>query len=1181
MKSEASAVESPQAVPVPAAGVAALDDKYALTGGRAFMSGIHALVRLLMTQKRRDAAAGLNTGGFVSGYRGSPLGGLDQELWRQKKRLDRHDIVFQPGVNEDLAATSVWGSQQLGLSPGARRDGVFAMWYGKGPGADRCGDVFRHANAAGTAKFGGVLAVVGDDHAAKSSTMPHQTEHLFKAMMMPVLAPADVQDFLDLGVHGFALSRYSGCWVAFKAINDTVESSASVETADDRAQVRVPDDFEIPPDGLNIRWPDPPPEQERRLLEFKLYAALAYCRANRLNRVVLDSPAPRLGIIAAGKAYLDARQALDELGLDDDAAARVGLRMMKVGMPWPLEAESVHNFALGLDEILVVEEKRQLLEYQLKEQLYNWREDVRPRVIGKFDEKGEWALPHGEWLLPARMELTPAQIARVIAARIARFHDSPAIRDRLAFLERKEKSLARAPAAAVRAPFYCAGCPHNGSTRVPEGARALAGIGCHYMALWIHPGNKTFSQMGGEGAAWIGQSPFTDEKHVFVNLGDGTFFHSGSLAIRAAVAAGVSATYKILHNDAVAMTGGQPADGDASPAAISRQVAAEGARKIVVVSDAPIPNRRDFAPSCEFRPRRDMAKIQRELRAFPGVSVILYVQTCAAEKRRRRKRGILPRPARRMFINPEVCEGCGDCGEASNCVAVVPLETRLGRKRRIDQFACNQDYACADGLCPSFISVEGGEISRRSSAPPPPPSPPEPPEIPRPGPESFGVLAGGVGGAGVVTVGAVLGMAAHLDGLGVTVLGQTGLAQKGGAVMSHIRIARRQRDIHAVRLAAGEADLVLAMDAMVAAGFDSVAKIREGKTRVLLDPNPAVASDFVRDPAWRFPLDESMKILKAAAGADAVELQSAAALCEGLQGDAGSANIFLLGGAWQRGWLPVSRESLARAIEMNGAAVEKNRAAFEWGRLAAADPAAAARAAGIAAAGESEGGKFGESEGVEGVEGVVEFRAAHLEAYQDAALARRYRAWVGRVRAAEADAGGDGALARAAARGYHKLLACKDEYEVARLLSGREGMRAVRENFGDGARLTFHLSPPVFAPPESDGRPRKYAMAGWWALPALRVLAGMRRLRGTPLDLFARLPERRAERALLAEYERDMDFVLGRLRAETLPTAAKLAALPESILGFGAVKAAAMRRAAARRAELLKEIRSAGTEARP
>ncbi len=635
-----------------------LDDKYALERGRVYLTGTQALVRLPIMQRQRDAAAGLNTACFISGYRGSPLGGLDQGLWGARRFLERNHIRFQPAINEELGATAVWGSQQIGLFPGAKYDGVFALWYGKGPGVDRSGDALKHGNAAGSAPHGGVLLLAGDDHTCKSSTLPHQSEYAFMDACIPVLNPSGVQEILDLGLYGWAMSRYSGCWVAFKTIAETVDSSASVEIGPERTEIVLPDDFEMPPGGLNIRWPDQPLDQEFRLHKYKLYAALAFARANRLDRIVIDSPRPRFGIVTTGKSYLDVRQALDDLGIDDAHAAEIGFRLYKVAMSWPLEREGIRHFAEGLEEILVVEEKRAVIENQFKEQLYNWREDVRPRVIGKFDE-------NRNWILPSNGELTPAQIARVIAQRIARFHTSPRIAERLAFLEAKERQLGGNIVPFSRTPYFCSGCPHNTSTKVPEGSRALAGIGCHYLSQFMDRSTATFTQMGGEGAPWIGQAPFTETQHIFANLGDGTYAHSGVLAVRAAVAAKVNITYKLLFNDAVAMTGGQPLDGGLTVPVLTRQLAAEGVRRIVVVTDEPdkyAPGV-DFAPGTAVRHRDDLDAVQRELREIEGVTAIVYDQTCAAEKRRRRKRGRFPDPAKRVFINDLVCEGCGDCSK--------------------------------------------------------------------------------------------------------------------------------------------------------------------------------------------------------------------------------------------------------------------------------------------------------------------------------------------------------------------------------------------------------------------------------------------------------------------------------------------------------------------------------------
>ncbi|BAO28452.1 indolepyruvate ferredoxin oxidoreductase family protein [Sulfuritalea hydrogenivorans] len=1125
-----------------------LEDKYALASGRVFLTGTQALVRLLLLQRQRDALAGLNTAGYVSGYRGSPLGGLDQALWKARPHLAQSHVVFQPGVNEDLAATALWGTQQVNLSPGAKHDGVFGMWYGKGPGVDRCGDVFKHANSAGTWKHGGILAVAGDDHAARSSTVAHQSEHAFKAAMMPVLVPAGVQDYLDLGLHGWAMSRYSGCWVGFKAVADTVESSASVDISPDRVRIVLPDDYALPAGGLNIRWPDDRLLQEARLLDHKLYAALAYCRANKLNQVVIDAPNPRLGIITTGKSYLDVRQAFDDLGIDDALAAEIGIRLYKVGMVWPLESDGVRRFAEGLEEILVVEEKRQLIEYQLKEELYNWREDVRPRVIGKFDEKGEWALPNGRWLLPASGELSPAQIARVIADRIGRHFTSPRIRERLAIIEAKERSAAPAIQVA-RTPYFCPGCPHNTSTCVPEGSRALAGIGCHFMVLWMNRSTATYSHMGGEGAAWMGQAPFTEQRHVFVNLGDGTYFHSGSLAIRAAVASGVNATYKILYNDAVAMTGGQPVDGNLTVPQIAHQLHAEGVHHVVVVTDgtARAYGHPDLPHGVPIRHRDELDAIQREMRECPGVSAIIYDQTCAAEKRRRRKRGKMIDPPRRLFINEAVCEGCGDCGVQSNCLAVVPVETEFGRKRAIDQSACNKDYSCEKGFCPSFVSVLGGGVKKGRGlagstnggdfiAVPPAPtlaSTADP----------YGILITGVGGTGVVTIGALIGMAAHIDGKGVTVLDMTGLAQKGGAVFSHVRICDDPEAIHAVRVATGEADAVIGGDVIVTASPDALTRMQSGRTRVVVNCAETPTADFTRNPDWQFPLARMQAVVGETVGAGAAHFVDASDLAVRLLGDSIASNLFLLGYAWQQGLVPVSWDAIDRAIELNGTAVPLSRAAFLWGRRAAHDPAGVAAYARPKIA----------VPPAPTLDELIAKRVRFLTEYQDAAYAERYRTQVEKIRTAEAFIDSS-QLTETVAHNLFKLMAIKDEYEVARLYAETDFLQKIGERFEGDYTLQFHLAPPLLARPDpKTGKVKKLAF-GPWMLTGFKWLAKARRYRGSRWDVFGRSAERQLERSLLADYEADLARMAGKLDRTTLGDAIALANLPEKIRGFGHVK---------------------------
>ncbi|RDK11378.1 indolepyruvate ferredoxin oxidoreductase family protein [Cupriavidus lacunae] len=1172
---------------------ASLDDKYTLDKGRVYLSGVQALVRLPMLQKARDRAAGLNTAGFISGYRGSPLGGVDQALWKAKQHLAASDVVFQPGVNEDLAATAVWGSQQVNLFPGATRDGVFSMWYGKGPGVDRSIDVLKHANSAGSSRHGGVLLLAGDDHAAKSSTVAHQSEHVLQAAGIPVLYPANVQEYLDYGLHGWAMSRYSGLWVAMKCVTDVVESTASVEIDPDRVQIKLPEDFVVPQGGLNIRWPDSPLEQEARLLDHKWYAALAYVRANRLNRVVLDAPNARFGIMTAGKAYLDVRQALTDLGLDDDTCARIGIRVYKVGCVWPLEAHGAREFATGLEEILVVEEKRQILEYALKEELYNWREDVRPKVFGKFDQRGndggEWSVPRGNWLLPAHYELSPALIAKAIARRLERLDLPEAVRTRIAarvaLIEAKEREAAQPRIAVERKPWFCSGCPHNTSTRVPEGSRALAGIGCHYMTLWMDRNTDTFSQMGGEGVAWTGQMHFTGDKHVFANLGDGTYFHSGLLAIRASIAAKANITYKILFNDAVAMTGGQPFDGVLTVPQIAHQVLAEGAKKLVVVTDEP-EKYGDGAmlPSGVTVFHRDqLDAVQVELRDTEGVTILIYDQTCATEKRRRRKRGTYPDPAKRAFINDAVCEGCGDCSAKSNCLSVEPLETELGTKRRINQSSCNKDFSCVNGFCPSFVTAEGAQVRKPAAAggkgtgadfeslPLP-----RLPALDRP----YGVLVTGVGGTGVVTIGGLLGMASHLERKGVTVLDMAGLAQKGGAVISHVQIAPGPDHLHATRIATGEARLVIGGDAIVSASAEVLSKVRHGLTAAVVNSANTPTAEFIKNPKWKFPGASAEQDLRASVG-DACAFFDASAWAVTLLADAIYSNPLLLGFAWQKGWIPLQRESLLRAIELNGVSIEKNRLAFEWGRYIAHHGEAAVKATLPNASATPTAQVVAMPQTLDAL---IRKREAMLTGYQNTAYAARYREAVERIRAAEQQLGVDRKLplTEAVARNLAKLMAYKDEYEVARLYTDPAFLDKLRAQFegepGRDYQLNFWLAPPLLAKSDDKGRLVKRRF-GPRTMTAFRLLARLKGLRGTALDVFGKTAERRAERALVNDYLAMIGEFAGSLSADNVDTALALAALPDDIRGYGHVKEASMDAAAIRREALLAQYRGAARRA--
>jgi indolepyruvate ferredoxin oxidoreductase len=1139
-----------------------LDDKYARDSGRIYLTGIQALVRLPMLQRARDLAAGHDTAGYVTGYRGSPLGGLDQQLAAAKRFLDDHHIVFRPGVNEDLAATALWGTQQAGLHGEGRYDGVFGMWYGKGPGVDRTGDAFRHANLAGTAAQGGVLVCMGDDHTCESSTTAHQSEFALLDAMIPVVNPAGVAELLEFGLLGFALSRYSGCWVGLKCMHDTVNTAASIELELARLSIRMPQDFALPPGGLNIRWPDAPLAQEERLHRFKLEAARAFARANAFDRLVLDSPHARLGIVSTGKSYLDLRQALDDLGIDQELAARLGLRVLKLGLVWPLEPERMRTFAEGLEQIVVVEEKRALIETQLKELLYG-RANA-PRIVGKQDERGA---P----LFPSHGALSSNQVALALAERILRLDSSDRVATHLAELRRHHDAEQGLLSPAVRTPYFCSGCPHNTSTRVPEGSIARAGIGCHYMAQWMDRATMGYTQMGGEGANWVGEAPFSTRPHVFQNLGDGTYFHSGSLGIRAAVAAGVNITFKILYNDAVAMTGGQSVDGLLSVPQIAREVLAEGARQVVVVSDQPhkYPLSARFPPGVTIRDRDELDEVQRELREVEGTTVLIYDQTCAAEKRRRRKRGRMEDPPRRVVINEMVCEGCGDCGLASNCVSIVPVETEFGRKRQIDQSSCNKDYSCLNGFCPSFVTVEGAALRK--------PRPaavseddlealPEP-ELPALT-ESYGIVVGGVGGTGVVTIGQLLGMAAHLEGKGAAVLEMTGLAQKGGAVMSHLRIAPHPEDIRTVRIAPGGARLLLGCDLVVAGGKEALIALAPGRGHAVVNAQETMTGDFTRQADFSLPAEALKRAIAEVAGARAT-LVEGTRLAAALLGDAIATNLFMVGVAYQKGLLPVSAAAIERAIELNRVAIDMNTRAFRWGRRAVHDPQA------VAALATPASGIPDHRERSASLDEVIERRVGYLREYQDAAYAGRYRALVEQVRRVEAErVSGRTDLTEAVARYYFKLLAYKDEYEVARLYTDGAFLAQLQRQFEGQAKIRIHLAPPLVAERDPRTGQLKKRAYGAWMLRAMRHLARFRRLRGTPLDPFGYSAERRLERRLIAEYEAVIEEVLAQLGPANHESAVELARLPERIRGYGHVKERHLREAKRRESALLAALQA-------
>ncbi|MGB7276570.1 MAG: indolepyruvate ferredoxin oxidoreductase family protein [Pseudolabrys sp.] len=1121
-----------------------LNDKYDLNQSHVFVTGYQALIRACLMQKERDRRAGLNTAGYVTGYRGSPLGGLDQQFMRAGRILTAATVKFQPGINEELAATALWGSQQAELRGEGKFDGVFGMWYGKGPGVDRSGDVFRHANFAGTSKNGGVIALMGDDHTAESSTTAHQSEFHFVDVMMPILNPAGVQEIIDYALYGWAMSRFTGAWTALKCMHETVESTGVVDGSIDRIKIITPDDFRMPDGGLNIRLVDTILGQEARLHDFKRDAMLAFVRANRLNRIITSGGrAPKIGIITTGKAYLDVRQALDELGIDEMKCNDLGLRIFKIACVWPIGRQELAEFAQGLDLIIVVEEKRSLIEVQVREELYGSAN--QPVCIGKKDEQGNW-------LFPVKGALDPNDVAICIGERLLHYGANEELTAHVARLKSAQKALAETTDVAQRIPYFCSGCPHNTSTRVPEGSRAYAGIGCHYMAQWMERETLGFTQMGGEGANWIGEAPFSARGHVFQNLGDGTYNHSGYLAIRAGIASGVNITYKILFNDAVAMTGGQANDGGLTVPQIAAQVAAEGAKRIAVVTDEPWKYAKDteWPRGLTVHHRDELDAVQRELATVSGLTVLIYDQTCAAEKRRRRKRGAFPDPDKRVVINDLVCEGCGDCGVKSNCVSVQPLETEWGRKRTIDQSSCNKDYSCIKGFCPSFVTVHGAKLKKgeRTAEPADWPALPAPsiPLLNHP----YSIIVTGIGGSGVVTIGGILGMAAHLEGKGVGVIDMAGLAQKGGAVYSHIRIASKPDEIHAIRVAAGGADLVMAGDIVVSGGKKVLSAFKPG-TKVVVNSFEYMPGDFTRNADFSLPLERIKRALGSSAGHDVRDFVNATRIATELLGRSIGGNMIMIGYCYQIGALPLSAEAIEKAIELNGEEVEMNLAAFHLGRRAAADPAVLEKLMKPAPEADNDALRLSRS-----FAETVDRRAEFLTAYQNASYARRYRNWVEKVRAVEAEkAPGQCGLAEAVARYLFKLMAYKDEYEVARLYADTPFLDRVKSSFdGDKLSFEFHLAPPLLARRDpATGEPRKMSF-GPWILTAFRLLAKLKFLRGTPFDFFGQTKDRRTERRLIADYE----YLLGEICEFLTPGnhrfAVGLAAIPEKIRGYGPVK---------------------------
>ena len=1135
-----------------------LEDKYTKTEGRVFLSGTQALVRLPMVQMRRDRAAGLNSAAFISGYRGSPLGNLDLQLMRAKPHLDPWDITFQPGLNEDLAATAIWGTQQVHLSDGANRDGVLGLWYGKGPGVDRSGDALKHGNAAGSSAHGGVLAFAGDDHTCKSSSIPHQSDHAFISALMPMLYPSSIHEFIEMGLLGIAMSRYSGCWIGYKVISETVETTSVIDLGQEARQFVIPNDFEMPEGGLNLRWPDAPLIQDARLQELKGYAAIAFARANKVDFTVMDSGNARFGIVASGKAFEDVVQALADLGIGEKERESIGLRLYKVRMPWPLEPVGIRRFSEGLEEVLIVEERREIIENQIKQQLFNWRATVRPRIVGKFDE-------NDKPFLSLSAGLNVSTVARALADRLLKL-DLPEglssqITQKLAHLERLQAQGEKHMAPVTRLPHYCAGCPHNTSTRVPPGSKAMAGIGCHFMAQWMDRNTETFSHMGAEGVPWSSIGRYTDEAHRFVNLGDGTYFHSGSLAIRASVASKANITYKILYNDAVAMTGGQPHDGELTPQQITHQLYQERVGVIYLLSDQPdLYPASDLAPGVIVKHRDHIDSAMKHLREEPGVTAIVYVQTCAAELRRRRKRKQAAEPDMRVFINPAVCEGCGDCSAQSNCIAIEPIETQYGRKRQINQSACNKDFSCLKGFCPSFVTVRGGKLKKPAAA-----DIPDFSKLPKPDlpvlTEPWNIAVTGVGGTGILTIGALLGMAAHIEGKNPLIMDMAGLAQKGGAVLSHIRIAPKDQPVRSPRIGNGAADLLIAADAVVAASKEGIILCDPKRTHAIFNAKVTPVSDFVRVRDFDFQTEAVEKtVANVVRSKDHFLNYSEIAVA--VAGDEIAANIMMLGFAWQAGLVPIGREALQQAIRLNGVSVEANLTAFEWGRMLAYDPEfvrTKCRAPDTSNLQEMS------------LEALISHRSAHLTKYQNNTLSERYLSLVNKVAEAVKGKPDFEGMTRIVAQNYAKLLAYKDEYEVARLFTDPSFKAALEDQFDGDYKIAFNMAPPLLAGTDPNGRPKKREF-GPLTLSLFGLMARMKGLRGTKLDLFGLTAERRSERALITEYEQDVAYMLAHLENVPATLFSALLSSASEIRGYGPVKKQAMQDHAERRAKLMQKI---------
>jgi indolepyruvate ferredoxin oxidoreductase len=1131
----------------------AIDDKYTQETGDVYISSIQALVRLPLMQRQRDLAAGLNTAGFVSGYRGSPIGTYDFALWAARKHLEKNHVKFVPAVNEELAAAAIKGTQWLDRYAKAKYDGVFSLWYGKHLGVERACEALKIGNYDGSSKHGGVLVVAADDIGGKSSITAAESDHVLIAGMLPVLAPTDTQEYLDYGLLGWALSRYSGLWVGFKAVTDTIELTRTVDVDPNRVRIVLPTDVEMPPGGLNTRQGDfYPVPMERRLVDFKLPAAKAFVRANGMDKLVFDSPRRGLGIVTSGKAYLDVREALRELGITQARARDLGIRLYKVGVVWPLETSGALAFGRGHEEVLVIEEKRPVIEEQLTHAFYHVPAPDRPRITGKMDDRGrQLKSSHGELSVNQAIDIIANRVQAVGLA-------DDRLKERITALQSRRGQLIQLPTTnLIRTAYFCSGCPHNTSTRTIEGSMAFTGVGCYGLVPMLMPDRKTewAAQMGAEGSLWVGLHNFIDIAHAFQNLGDGTYFHSGILAVRQAVAVKANITYKMLYNDAVAMTGGQPIDGQLSVEDMANQLYWEGVRPIVIVTDEPdkYPATVSWPQGTTIRHRKELELVQQELQQVKGVSALIYDQTCAAEKRRRRKRNQFPNPPKRVFINQEVCEGCGDCNKKSNCMSVQPLDTEFGRKRKIDQSNCNKDFSCLEGFCPSFVAVHGGGPRKGEAAEPADQLGAAFAQLPEPSQaalqDAYNVLITGIGGTGVLTVGALLGMAAHVDGKACSVMDITGMAQKGGSVVTHLRFAAAKTDLFATRLWEQSANLLIGCDLVVTTNQQTLDLVRPD-ARIVVNSDVAPTAQFQANQALDLSGDKLLNILALRVGRERLNCVPATSSAVKLLGDSIATNVFMLGYALQKGLLPLTLASVEQAIRLNAVAVEDNLDALNWGRLAAHDPAKPTEMLR-----EVSGDPTAEEPVSTNVDELIARRVRHLTAYQDAAYAKTFTDFVERVRATEATrVPGSTALTQAVAFYLSKLMSYKDEYEVARLYTNGDFIRRLKQQFDGDYTLQFHLSPPLLNPKDKQtGKPRKLAF-GSWMFTGFRVLARLKGLRGTWLDVFGRTAERKMERQLIVDYRKTTEGLLPVLNAQNLDLVVKVASLPDIIRGYGHVK---------------------------